>query len=258
MEPYLFRQMMEVEKSHWWFVGRRKIIDWALGRFQLSEDSTILEVGCGTGGNLELLAHYGNVKAMESDIAALEIARQRADVNIKHGWLPDHIPFEQTKFDLIVLLDVLEHVPDDGAALHALREKLRPGGKILITVPAFGFLWSKHDDLHHHYRRYSKPELMGLLRMSGYRVRYASYFNSILFPVIAAVRLFNRLSRNETTDDVKKPSYLINRILCTLFGAERYLLGEFSLPFGVSLLLMAELGPNPGDGILCDCRGVAS
>lgn len=240
MESHLFAQMKDFENKHWWFIGRRRIIETALQRMSLPPNTNILEVGCGTGGNLELLSRYGEVDAMEYDESAIEIASQSVAHTIKRGWLPDNIPFKNRGYDLIVLFDVLEHIQDDKAALSAIREKLTDNGKLLITVPAFRFLWSKHDDIHHHFRRYIKNDLIELLRMAGYHVGYASYFNSILFPLIALKRIVNHRFFNSESEDLVMPGKVTNYFLYKLFAAERLLVGRLTFPFGVSLIAMAE------------------
>ncbi len=163
MEPELLRAQAELEKCHWWFVARRQILDRVMGSFGLPKDARILEAGCGTGGNLPLLARHGEVFAFDASATARRFAA-RLMCEVAAGTLPDQIPFAGEEFDLIVLLDVLEHIADDGSALVALRSRLRPGGRLLITVPALSALWSYHDERHQHFRRYGKGELRARLQ----------------------------------------------------------------------------------------------
>ena len=242
MDSDLYPLMARVEDSHWWFCSRRAIVESALSRLDLSPGARILEPGCGTGGNLSMLARFGEVYAMDSDLEACKFSSARGAAIVEPGQLPDRIPFEGIRFDLVVMTDVLEHLDRDQEALIALCERLKPGGWLLATVPAFSWLWSAHDVAHHHQRRYVAGELRSLFERSGYAVAYLSYYNFLLFPVIAAGRMLGRLgkSRPQHDHDLRAHSGLVNSLLQTVFSSERYALGHFSVPFGVSLLLVAQ------------------
>lgn len=239
METQMYQEMMEVEDKHWWFVARRSIIEQVISQLNLPADAEIFEAGCGTGGNLAMLSHHGRVYAMELNETARTFASDLQIGEIQPGFLPDNIPFPEKNFDLIVLLDVLEHLEEDTASLQALFAKLKPSGWLLITVPAYPWLWSRHDDLLHHKRRYLLNNLRQIVGNSGYNVHFASYFNSVLFPLIAVVLLLQKLF-NKGGNEQNIPPKLINQILTFLFGMERHLIGRLSLPFGVSLLLLAQ------------------
>lgn len=239
MKHEAYQEMFAVEDGHWWFVARRRIVQKILRSYCPDARQAILEIGCGTGGNLELLAAHGNLCAMELDEQALSLAESRKICPVRKGALPGPIPFAQT-FDLICLLDVLEHITDDCGALQAARSNLSRTGKILVTVPAYQFLWSVHDVELHHKRRYKREELVQLLRQSGYNVIFATYFNTMLFPLIAGIRIFGKLVRREAGTDVTMPSPLLNRILLEIFSGESCLLPAIPLPFGVSILALAE------------------
>lgn len=239
MKREAYQEMFDVEDRHWWFVARRKIIRKILDSCFDDHARSILEIGCGTGGNLALLSGYGTVHGVELDEEGLSLANSRKICQVKKGALPDSIPFKQA-FDLICLLDVLEHIADDQTALQAAKSKLTPGGKILITVPAYNFLWSAHDVELHHKRRYNKKELTALLRKTGFTVQYSTYFNTFLFPLIAAARIGNKLFKRTEGTDVTMPTGMINSALTHIFAGERAFLPGFSLPFGVSILALAE------------------
>jgi len=235
MESKLYQDMAALEETHWWFVARRKILKDVIGRLPLPANASVLEAGCGTGGNLSMLSDFGKLSAFEPFDNARAIADTRHIGQVENGTLPDGIPFEQ-KFDLICAFDVLEHVENDAAALKALAEKLAPSGHIVITVPAFMFLWSAHDTAHHHYRRYTRQQMVRLMQSAGLEVKQASYFNTILFPAIVAARGLKKILGETDSPDAKMPSPGINRLLLWLFGAERLALRHINLPVGVSVL----------------------
>lgn len=198
----------------------------------------MLEVGCGTGANLAMLKQFGKLDAVELDDAARAIASARGDVAVRPGALPAELPAECGDYDMIVLLDVLEHIEADEAALTELRRRLRPGGKLVITVPAYPWLWSRHDETHHHHRRYTAALLGDRLVAAGFRIDTMSYFNTLLFPLIAGVRLLHRLMGVEAADDAM-PAPWLNRALKRIFGSERHAIGRLPMPFGVSLAAVA-------------------
>ncbi len=243
MEKDFYLQYASVEDKHWWFVARRQIIQQVICGLSLPENAQILEAGCGTGGNLQMLSRYGAVSAMELDEVACQLANQRQITRVKRGHLPDKIPFTSS-YDLILILDVIEHLDDDLSALEALYYKLKPGGYLLVTVPAYQFLWSEHDEINHHKRRYRLKDLKHLVKKAKYQVSYGSYFNTFLFPLIAIVRSLAKLlpkqNKHELSSDLVVPSKSVNKFLKWLFASERYLINKFSLPFGVSILLLAR------------------
>jgi len=242
MERRVYERMAEIDRDHWWFVGRRKILTALIERFRPKAGPLrILEVGCGTGSNIAMLQQFGTVDAVEPDDRARAFAAKRTGIAIKGGYLPE-VPLEDSYYDLIVLLDVLEHIPDDRAALIALRPKLRPGGRLLLAVPAMPGLWSGHDIAHHHQRRYTAETLEAVVRAAGFRKVHRAAFNTLLLPAIVGVRWLNRLLGREGGDEDRIPPRLVNRMLGLLFGAERYAAVRGLFPAGVSLALVAEAG----------------
>jgi SAM-dependent methyltransferase len=242
MERAVYDRMAEIDAEHWWFTARRSIITSLIERQALPKrPGRILEVGCGTGSSLEMLKRYGKVDAIEPDGPARALASKRSGIKVKGGLLPDGVKLSDGAYDLILLLDVLEHIPDDEGTLAALLPKLAPGGRLMVTVPAMPWLWSSHDVAHHHQRRYTARSLEDVFRRAGYRIRYRSHFNTVLFPLIAAARGAGKLLRREGGDDALPPKP-VNALLQGLFGLERHVLGRASLPFGVSLALVAERG----------------
>ena len=243
MEKDFYLQYASVEDKHWWFVARRQIIEQVIRKLSLPKNAQILEAGCGTGGNLQMLSRHGQVSAMELDEIACQFANQRQVTTVKRGTLPDNIPFA-LHYDLILILDVIEHLDDDLSALKALYYKLKPGGYLLVTVPAYQFLWSEHDEINHHKRRYRLQGLKEMVRKAGYEVIYGSYFNTFLFPIVVIVRglgkLLQKQNNNQFSSDLVLPSKPVNQLLTWLFANERYLINRFTLPFGLSILFLAR------------------
>ena len=240
MQREAYSQMYHNEDRHWWSVSRRIIVQKVLDCYLPDRDPrSILEVGCGSGGNLELLSKYGDLCAMELDDDAREMAKRRGICLVEKGSLPDNIPFTET-FDMICMLDVLEHIDDDMRTLREIRKKLKPRGKLLLTVPAYGFLWSAHDVALAHKRRYRKNQLMQLVKLSGLKIVYTTYFNTFLFPIIAVAKFLNRALGKKGGADLKMPSFFMNDLLKIIFSSERIFIPGISLPIGVSILLIAE------------------
>ncbi|MFZ2171919.1 MAG: class I SAM-dependent methyltransferase, partial [Methylococcaceae bacterium] len=198
-----------------------------------------LEIGCGTGGNLSLLSKYGVLTGIELYDEAIEIASKRNICPIRKGSLPDNLQLSD-KFDLICMLDVLEHIEDDSGALNSLAPQLSSNGMLLITVPAYMFLWSAHDEIHHHQRRYTRKKLEDIIVKSGLKIKYSSYFNTLLFPLVYSVRLAGKLANKTQASDVNMPTPIVNLILQSIFQLEELILRLIILPFGVSILVLAE------------------
>ncbi len=235
MEAHVYERMAELDTAHWWFVARRDILQSLIERVvRPPPNARILEIGCGTGHNLEMLARFGTVEANELDPKARELASARLGHAVQSAALPNLTLYPDAHFDLVALLDVLEHVRDDAAALEAIRTRLKPGGKLLISVPANPWMWSAHDVSHHHHRRYRRAQLARVAREAGYEIVLISPFNTLLFPLIAIARLAGKLIGRESADDAMPPKP-INALLRTIFALEAPLIGRFPLPFGVSL-----------------------
>jgi SAM-dependent methyltransferase len=236
MERAVFDRMAELDQEHWWFTARRRILAEVISRVvRPPKTARLLEVGCGTGHNLPMLAHFGDVDACELDDAARTLASERFGRPVREAKLPDLGMFPEGAYEVIALLDVLEHVPDDRPALDAIMTRLKPGGALVLTVPANPWMWSAHDVAHHHFRRYTKRQLKSLALAAGYRIELLSYFNSLLFPAVAAARIVGKLSGRDAADD-SMPSPVVNGLLDRIFGLEAALVGRVPMPFGVSLV----------------------
>lgn len=239
MERQTYDRMRVLEQTHWWFTARRDILASEIGRLPLPKPARILEVGCGPGGNLELLKTFGEVRAIEPDEESRAYAAERSGCIVEGGLLPDGLPDLGGPFDMVAAFDVVEHVDDDWGAVAALGGLLKPGGFLVTTVPAYQWMWSEHDAHHHHKRRYTLADYRKRFDRAGLKVRRATYFNSVLFPPIAAVRLAKNAAGLKG-DDEGLPSPALNGILRGLFGAEKALLKATDLPFGVSILVIGE------------------
>jgi SAM-dependent methyltransferase len=236
MDRAVFERMAEQDQSHWWFLARRSIIARMIERrAHTPKDARVLEIGCGTGHNFGMLGQFGTVDALEIDDTARALASERLGRPVINAPLPALPGIADDSYDLVALLDVLEHIEDDQAALQGIKAKLRPGGRIIVTVPANKWMWSAHDVEHHHFRRYAQGDLETVVAKAGLTVEHVSHFNTVLFPLIALVRLVGKLTGKESADDGQPPAPL-NAILRGLFGLERHAAGRVSLPFGVSLI----------------------
>ena len=245
MENKIFQKMLKLESSHWWFVARRKIIQKAINNLDLPRNIRILDAGCGNGDNLSLLSTFGDLVAFEKNEYALKTAKSKKIGEIYKAELPDKLPNAiKTNFDLIVLLDVLEHIDDDSKSLTTVRKLMNNKGIILITVPAFQWLWSEHDVIHHHKRRYSKSELREKLDSSGFRIKYISYFNTLLFPFALVERIGQKIFFPSNPEILELPNNKINFLLEKIFSLEAIFMNKISLPFGLSLVAIAEKKNN--------------
>lgn len=238
MERAVFDRMAEQDEVHWWYVARRRILDRLIEReVRLPADARILEIGCGTGHNFEMLRRFGRLDAIEVDGEARELASRRLGHAVGSAPLPELTGVPDRTYHLIALLDVLEHVDADRAGLESIAAKLAPEGRILVTVPAYQWMWSAHDVAHHHKRRYSRRGLRQVVEAAGLRAERIGYFNSLLFPLAAAARIGGKIVGKTESDD-KMPPALLNLIFGAVFGLERHLVGRVPFPAGVSLFAL--------------------
>jgi SAM-dependent methyltransferase len=246
MDRIVYDRMAAHDSTHWWYRARRDILaDYLTREGKLPANAKILEIGCGTGHNLPMLAGFGTVDAIEIDPAARAIASERLGRPVSASPLPMLPDVPRGAYDLIAVLDVVEHIEDDVAALKAMADCLAPGGKILVTVPAHQWLWSAHDVVNHHHRRYSKGTLAGAIGKAGLRHNGLRYFNSLLFPLAAAARIVGRMTGKDDSDDSPPPPFL-NTLFERIFRAERHLLGRVPMLPGVSIVTLVSPVVSPG------------
>ena len=239
MDRIVYDRMAAHDSTHWWYRARRDILHDYLRRYgALPAGARILEIGCGTGHNLPMLARFGAVEAIEIDPAARGIAAERLGRPVGDAPLPELPGVDRGAYDLVAVLDVVEHIEDDVAALKAMASLLKPGGKILIAVPAHQWMWSAHDVVNHHHRRYSKRTLTAAIAAAGLKPHKLRWFNSLLFPLAAAARIAGRIRGKDDSDD-SPPSKPVNALFERIFRLERHLVGRVPMTPGVSLVTLA-------------------
>lgn len=239
MDNYVYEDLREHQEEHWWFKARREILTRALRGLDLPPDSEILEIGCGTGGNLEMLGALGNVCGVEMHEEACQYARTSSGKDIRVGYLPDQVPFDK-KFDLICLLDVVEHIENDAEALKSLNSMLKPGGRIVITVPAYQWMYGKHDVLLHHFRRYSRSTLEKVVSGSDIAIEKLTYFNALLLPITILAFIIDKLTPVDKFTGYDVPASWLNATFYNIFRLERFVIDKLNLPFGSSLLMVSK------------------
>jgi SAM-dependent methyltransferase len=240
MDRIVYDRMAAHDSTHWWYRARRDILADYLTRYgDLPKDARILEIGCGTGHNLPMLARFGRVEAIEIDPAARAIAGERLGRPVGDAPLPALPGVERGAYDLVAVLDVVEHIEDDVAALAAMKSLLKPGGKILIAVPAHQWMWSAHDTVNHHHRRYSPTTLRAAIERAGLRPEKLGWMNALLFPLAVAARLAGKLTGRDDSDD-SPPAKPLNAVFEAVFRLERHLVGRVPLPPGLSIVTLAK------------------
>jgi SAM-dependent methyltransferase len=232
MQEHVYRQLFELEDDHWWFRGRRAVIHAMLSRISLPSEPRILDAGCGTGRNLTEYARLGRTEGIDPSPEAVAFCRRRGLDGVRQSGV-ERLPYDDERFDLVTATDVLEHIPDDAGAARELRRVAKPGGRLLVTVPAYQWLWSQHDDSHEHQRRYTLRRLRSALTRAGWEPHVQTYFNSILLPPIALVRT---VSRNGERSDYDMASGPLNHALFLPMRMEAALIARGGrLPAGVSI-----------------------
>ena len=240
MKEAAYEIIYSSELNHWWYKVRRKIVHDLIRKhccLERGREFLILDVGCGTGALLKELDSYGAAYGIDFSEKALDFCKARSLANVRLGSITG-IPYPDDAFDLVLALDILEHVEDDLKALQEIKRVLRPGGICVLFVPAFQLLWGVTDVLGQHYRRYTRPELTSKMRQEGLDIIRSSYFNTFLFFPIALVRLLVRWFRIPLKTENRTGSGVINKILYSLFYMESRLLRYVNFPFGVSVLVV--------------------
>ncbi|HEY1832840.1 MAG TPA: class I SAM-dependent methyltransferase [Solirubrobacteraceae bacterium] len=231
-------QTHQAEDRHWWYRGRRTVLEKVLSSLDLPSPARILDAGCGSGRNMVELAPRGQVTGVELSETSIALARERGAGEVVAGSIME-MPFADASFDLAVSLDVIEHLDDDLGALRELRRTVAPGGSLLITVPAYQWLWSGHDVVNHHHRRYTRRSLQLVAEQAGWRQVRTTYFNSLLLPVAILLRVLERVNTKTTESslDLWVPPTPVNWALERPLGLEAALIDRGGrIPAGLSLL----------------------
>lgn len=243
MQQHTYAIMDEVEGSHWWFVGRRAILESFLNTIcsKLKTQNSrlrILDVGCGTGANIQMLSQYGEAEGVDVSDDALEFCRKKG-LKVQKG-LAEALPFDDETFELTTALDVVEHLDDDIAGLKEMYRVTKRGGYSLIFVPAFMWLWGVQDDISNHRIRYTKSQIVERLRIAGYTVERSTFANWTFFAPILAGRTIMKLTGIKPESENNITISGLNGIFGKLFSSERLWLRNFNFPFGVSIVVVAK------------------
>ena len=246
MDISLYKDFYNLATKHWWFVARRKIVFSMIDRYLPDRKQLkILDAGCGTGSNLKELEKYGRAIGIDISEEAVKFCKLRGCKNVHKVNQEESLFFEDNAFDLIASMDTIEHIDDDCAALAEYYRIIKKGGILLVTVPAYDFLWGPHDEVNDHKRRYIAKELKNKVKKAGFTVKKMTYFDTFLFPFFVLARTGHRVSkmvnsRHEPRSDLKMHHPWINYLLKTIFSLEDPLLKKLNFPYGVSLLCVAE------------------
>lgn len=239
--------MLTSDERHWWYRGRRRVLRATLDRLPLPAACRILDAGCGSGRTLDELASYGSVAGVDLSAAAVAAARARGHIDVRQGAV-ECLPHPDVSFDLITCLDVIEHTTDDVRTLRELRRVARPGSFLVVTVPAYPWLWSAHDELNRHYRRYRRPALRRAAMAAGWAPQLDTHFNSLLLAPAAAVRLLQRhRPADAARSDLELTPSALDTLLTLPMCAEAALVRRGArLPAGMSLLaVLRNMRPAP-------------
>ena len=242
MQPHHYPILYQVEETHWWYVGRRRIIKSLVEKISATlkqPNPRILDVGCGTGANLKMLSAYGKAEGVDISSQAVEFCHERGLDSVRLG-AAEHLPYENDSFALVTALDVIEHLDDDVAGLREMRRVLRHDGRLLLFVPAFMFLWGVQDDVSNHRRRYTLPSLLKAVDAAGFTVEWASYANVSFFVPVLLVRSFMRWLGLRAATEYGINISLMNGPFSRLFAAERFVFKRGTIPFGVSAVCIAR------------------
>jgi SAM-dependent methyltransferase len=241
MDESVYHLHYRQEESHWWFAARSEIVRRIIESYgNLKPGDTILDIGCGTGAIMKELSDRYRVVGIDMSPIAIEYSKKRG---LEEVFVMPVQEFPRDKYNVraAMMLDVIEHIDDDIDVLRSAREIVGPEGRVIVTVPAYMWMWGAHDLLHHHKRRYTAKTLRAALEKAGLEPIKLTYFNTLLFPLAAVKKLLDK-GKTPSIDEVHldQPSGIVNSIFRKVFAAERGILPSANLPFGVSLLAVAR------------------
>lgn len=243
MQEVVYHTNFKLEDNYWWFTARSMIVRKVFSAIcKLPPDSTILDVGCGTGGFARDIMNEGyRVIGLDTSETALNYAKIRGIEELHQSTLDEFDPRDK-KIDAVTILDVIEHIDDDKSITQELARILDKGKWIIATVPAYQWLWSSHDEVHMHYRRYTKNNFKNLLKNAGFEIEFASYYNTFLFLPAVMMRIKEKIFkiRDKEQEPVEEVSFGLNKIFHSIFASERNFLPSISFPFGLSIIVVAR------------------
>jgi SAM-dependent methyltransferase len=241
MDDSVYHLHYEQEEKHWWFAARSIIVRRIIEKYgNLKPGDTILDIGCGTGAILKSLSETYRVVGIDMSPLAVEYSKKRGLTEV-FQMTAEEFPAERYDVKAALLLDVVEHIDDDLSVLQRAREIVGRDGRVIVTVPAYMWMWSAHDVLHHHKRRYSARQLRDVLERAGLEPVKFTFYNTLLFPIGAAKKLLDR-GKSATIDATKldTPSPAMNSMLKAIFASEKGIIPNINLPFGISLLAVSK------------------
>jgi 2-polyprenyl-3-methyl-5-hydroxy-6-metoxy-1,4-benzoquinol methylase len=254
MKEIEYELMYELENKHWFFRARKFILKNFIARYIKTNGNKVLDLGCGTGNMMDMLKSFGNVAGLDSSPVAIDFCEKRGLKKVHLNRENNSLPFGENSFDIVCAFDVLEHVENENGTLREVFRTIKNEGCFFITVPAFDFLWSAHDDSLGHKRRYVKKELVKKLESAGFKILKASYFNSLLFPLAVSFRILRKIAfkinlahfaGGNKKDAKSEFSFalpgIVNELFCKIFSFESRLLDRFNLPIGLSLICVCEV-----------------
>ena len=239
MESYLYDDLYELEEQHWWHRAKRELVFRLLASYSFRKHIKILDVGCGTGKNVETFAAFGESWGLDMSPRAITYCKKRGLTRVRIGEA-EKTGLPSGMFDAITLLDVLEHT-DDKKTLREMRRIMAPGGVLIMTIPAYQWLWSQWDVVLHHKRRYERTGLTALLKKEGFKVRKVSYVYSFLVIPVFLIRMIkSRLLSGQYASDFRMSSPVVNYCMLRVSRAEAWIVDHFFVPFGTSLVCVAQ------------------
>jgi len=249
MQEIVYHENYRLEETYWWFIARSAILLNAINKIcKFDKSSNVIDAGCGTGGFAEKLSEITNVACLDTSEIALSYCQKRGLTDTHQCILADY-PKGDKRIDGITLLDVVEHIDDDYGVIKDAFNILDNNGYIIVTVPAYQWLWCRHDEIHMHYRRYNKAQITNVIKSAGFKINYSSYFNTLLFLPAVGKRMLDKLTGADKTNNnpIEPVPDILNLLFTKIFMLEKFLLPFIKFPFGLSILVIAQKVGTPDE-----------